>query len=78
MTSHGPSITDGLGSQNAYIRKTSLSSNYCLMIALMVFDTVRIIEFLVGACWTKCNFFDIFEIFLVVVVAYDARLSCSA
>ena len=49
-------------------QKFSLSSIYCLVVALMVFDIVRIVESLVYRSWTRSTFFDILEIVLVVII----------
>ena len=50
-------------------QKIGLSSIYCLVVALMVFDIVRIVESLVYRSWTRSTFFDILEIVLVVMIA---------
>lgn len=50
-------------------QKISLSGAYCLVVALMVFDIVRIVESLVDRSWTRSTFFDILEIVLVVIIA---------
>lgn len=49
-------------------QKISLSAVYCLVIALIVFDIVRIIESLVYRSWTRSTFFDMLEVVLVVIV----------
>ena len=49
--------------------KIGLSSIYCLVVALMVLDIVRIIESLVYRSWTRSTFFDMLEVVLVVIVA---------
>ena len=50
-------------------QKIGLSSIYCLVVALMVFDIVRVIESLVYRSWTRSTFFDILEVVLVVIIA---------
>lgn len=50
-------------------QKLSLSCVYCLVVALIVFDVVRIIESLVYRSWTRSTFFDMLEVVLVVIVA---------
>ena len=50
-------------------QKLSLSSIYCLAVALIVFDIVRIVESLVYRSWTRSTFFDILELVLVVMIA---------
>ena len=49
-------------------QKISLSSLYCLVVALMVFDIVRIVESLVYRSWTRSSFFDILELVLTVII----------
>ena len=49
-------------------QKISLSSLYCLVVALMVFDIVRIVESLVYRSWTRSSFFDILELVVIVIV----------
>ena len=50
-------------------QKLSLSAVYCLAIALILFELVRIIESLVYRSWTRSTFFDMLEVVLVVIVA---------
>ena len=50
-------------------QKISLSTIYCLVIALVLFDIVRIVESLYYRSWTRSSLFDILEIVLVVIIA---------
>ena len=49
-------------------QKISVSTIYCLVVALMVLDIVRTVESLVYRSWTRSTLFDILEVVLVVII----------